>query len=489
MRLSMGRLIKRGLKSVFYSLFGAAVVLVVVFVLYLNNRADLHVWHLADLDNEFRADSDIQTLKAYLELEERLFDQLDEQVYQKLLPEHRRTINRFNRGGLSDPGRQPRNWNRSFELPVDSPQAGVLLLHGMSDSPYSLRHLGEQLHKSGAHVIGLRLPGHGTAPSGLVEITWKDMAAAVRLAVDHLAQATAGKPLYLVGYSNGAALAVHYALATLEDSSLPEVDRLVMISPAIGVSPAAALAVWQARVGHLLGFDKLAWNSILPEYDPYKYGSFAVNAGDVVYRLTLQIQQDLTSLEGTGKLSGFPPTLAFSSVVDATVSARALVDGFFSRLPNGGHELVLFDINRMAEIEPILRPNPGSVIQGLVNSADRDFTLSVITNESDSSSQVVVHRRDGEQASAEKIELELSWPIDIYSLSHVALPFPENDPVYGGNPDNAFDVIHLGGIALRGERGVLDIPASDMLRLRWNPFYPYLAERMSSFFSLDTLER
>src|SRR4030088_3017231 len=35
---------------------------------------------------------------------------------------------------------------------------------------------------SSAWVIGLRLPGHGTVPSGLTIRRWQDMAAAVRLA-------------------------------------------------------------------------------------------------------------------------------------------------------------------------------------------------------------------------------------------------------------------------------------------------------------------
>jgi hypothetical protein len=67
--------------------------------------------------------------------------------------------------------------------------------------------------------------------------------------------------------------------------------------------------------------------AILPEYDPFKYGSFAVNAGDVVYRITGQIQERLGELGRTGALERFPRLLAFSSVVDATVSTRALVEG------------------------------------------------------------------------------------------------------------------------------------------------------------------
>jgi len=137
-----------------------------------------------------------------------LFKQLDQQVYQKIDEKDQRAINRYFRGSLSDPDRWPTNWNRSFVLPVDKPAIGVLLIHGMSDSPYSLRSIGQLLHGHGAYVIGMRVPGHGQAPSGLVDVEWEDMAAAVRLAVGELQDKSPGIPLYIVGYSNGGALAV-----------------------------------------------------------------------------------------------------------------------------------------------------------------------------------------------------------------------------------------------------------------------------------------
>ena len=284
------RLLRNTLKAVSYSTVGAVVVLVIVFVVYLNGRADLNVWHLAKLDEEFNRRSGVETFTEYMALEERLFRQLDQLVYEKVKPEQHLSINRYNRDSLSDPERWSPNWNRSFTLEAESPAAAVLLLHGMSDSPYSLRHLGGRLHAAGANVLGLRMPGHGTAPSGLLDITWQDMDAAVRIAMRHLAIQNEGLPIYVIGYSTGAALAVNYALATLDDKTLPPIERIVLLSPAIGVASVAVLAVWQARLGRLLGLEKLAWNGILPEYDPFKYGSFAVNAGDVVYQLTSEIQ-------------------------------------------------------------------------------------------------------------------------------------------------------------------------------------------------------
>jgi len=59
-----------------------------------------------------------------------------------------------------------------------------------------------------------------------------------------------------------------------------------------------------------------------------------------------------------------------------------------------------------------------------------------------------------------------AWPDDIYSLDHVALPLPPNDPLYGGDLAGKSPGIRLGNIALRGERGKLKVAASEMLRRR-----------------------
>lgn len=482
----MKRLFHNTLLALVYGAIGTTLGLLIAFVIYLNNRPDLQVWHLADLGEEFTAEGEVADFEAYLALEDRLFKEMDEVVYDVSPAAQGKAIDRYRRGSLSDPLRWSRNWNRSFMWSTESPKAAVLLLHGMSDSPYSLRHLGERLHTAGATVIGLRMPGHGTVPAGLVELTWQDMDAAVRLAVRHLAKQAAGRPLYLIGYSTGAALAVHYALATLNDSALPKVERIALLSPAIGVSPAAALAVWQARLGHLLGLDKLAWSDILPEYDPFKYNSFAVNAADVVYRLTDEIQQRLTEQTGReGGLAALPPILAFSSVVDATVSTPALVKGLFTRLPAGDHELVLFDINRRAEIEPILGWDPSAVVDALREDTRRSYRLSLVTNESPTSDRIVVRRLGLDNQGAEETRLDASWPRDLYSLAHVALPFPPQDPLYGADPTAHSPGIRLGTLALRGERGVLQVGASDMLRLRWNPFYPYVQRRLLEFFEIN----
>jgi alpha-beta hydrolase superfamily lysophospholipase len=474
-----------GRRAVGYGLFGVCVTLLVVAIIALDKRPDLSVWHKVDLDEEFTRHSKVKDFEGYLELEKRLFAELDKKVYQKTGPADANSINRYQHGSMTDPTAMKPNWNRTFELTRENPRAGVLLLHGMSDSPYSLRHLGQSLHASGASVIGLRIPGHGTAPSGLVETTWKDMAAAVRIAVKHLRTSVGSKPIYLVGYSNGGALAVHYALETLSDTKLPKVDGLVLLSPEIGVSPAAALAVWQGRLGHWFGLDKLAWNSISLEYDPYKYGSFAVNAGDQAYRITKEIEKLVNRLAEQRKLDAFPPTLAFQSAVDATVSAPDLVSRLFDKLPNRGHELAIFDLNRGKVIQHLLSDNAVKNLAERLKGSNQSFTLTVLTNrdaDKEGTPNILIHRRLANQADIEITDSGMAWPTDLFSLSHIALPFPPSDPIYGSGDGGK--IITLGNLALRGERGAIRIPPGEMLRQRWNPFYPWLAKRAHEFCGL-----
>jgi len=475
---------RRILKTLIIGLVVGFAVLMAVFINQLNSRPDLKIWHEAELDAEFTADNPVQTFDEYLALEARLFAQLEKDVCARIEPQDRRLVNRYHKGSLSDPERWTPNWNRSFEFPADAPRAGVLLLHGMSDSPYSLRSMGQRLNAAGTWIVGLRLPGHGTAPSGLVEVKWEDMAAAVRLAMRHLRDKIGKRPIYIVGYSNGGALAIHYTLISTEDSSLPQVNGLVLISPSIGVTPLAVLAVWQARVGHLLGLDKLAWNSILPEYDPFKYQSFATNAGDQVYRLTAYIRKHMQKLGADGEAQRFPPVLAFQSVADATVSTQAVVAGLLARLPVGGHELVLFDINRNSETKQVLLKDPAAGVKSVFSAPNLSFILSLVTNHSERDSKVVVRQKRPDEKESTVTPLGLSWPEGLYSLSHVALPFPPDDPLYGGPDAGQSPGISLGNVALRGERGVLQIPAADMLRLKWNPFYPYMERRLFEFFDL-----
>jgi hypothetical protein len=67
----------------------------------------------------------------------------------------------------------------------------------------------------------------------------------------------------------------------------------------------------------------------------------------------------------------------------------------------------------------------------------------------------------------------------VYSLSHIALPFPIDDPLYGMQPDRAENFgVNLGALAVRGEREILIVSADFLARMSSNPFFPYMLERI-----------
>ena len=248
----------------------------------------LQAWHTEKLDREYSLDrsGDVQTLEDYLALEVSVFEQLDEEIYRGADTGPGTEFRRYSPGSAADPRKHKPDWNRSFQLDTANPRGGVLLLHGMSDSPYSLRAIGQALHEQGYQVLGLRLPGHGTAPSGMLSVHWNDMSAAVSMAMAHLFESVGNRQVHIVGYSTGAALALDYALEA-PVSARPA--SLVLISPAIGIHPTAALASWKRRLSLLPGLEGLAWLDLEAEFDPYKYNSFATNAAEQVHRLTRSV--------------------------------------------------------------------------------------------------------------------------------------------------------------------------------------------------------
>jgi alpha-beta hydrolase superfamily lysophospholipase len=462
---------------------GALVALGGAGIYYLNSKTDLSTWHLVDLDGEFTAKSGLKEFREYLELEENLFAELQTEIYDKITPEERSSFNRYTTGSRSDPGIWPQNWNRSFEYAATGASFGVLLLHGYSDSPYSLRGFGQQMHDAGAHVLGLRIPGHGTVPSMLKYTVADDMTAAVRLAMKHMKSVMGDKPVFIIGYSNGAALALNYSLEAIEDTKLAIPAGLVLMSPEIGITRAAGYASWQARIGDLLGLDKLAWSAVLPEFDPYKYNSFAINAGEQAWQMTQKLRVRLDRLQAAGRLGEVAPILAFQSAVDATVIANAVVTGLFDRLPAssppGDHELVFFDANRFYEAQGLIRKPID--LERLTSGAPRNYSAAIVTNRDAASFDAVLVARPAGASEATTTPLNLSWPDEVYSLSHIALPFSPDDPLYGDDPLAENPGIRLGRLALHGENGALSIPPTMMTRQRWNPFHAFMAQKISGF--------
>jgi alpha-beta hydrolase superfamily lysophospholipase len=431
-------------------------------------------WHFEGPESEFVArDADENyTFDDYLAQEAKVFAELDAFIDGEWKDNANRKFSRFNRASASYPGLGfDRNWNRTVVLEADAPRGGALLIHGLSDSPYSVRASAEKMHARGWTVIALRVPGHGTSPGSLAEARWRDWSAAVRVAAKGLRdKVPEGSPLILFGFSNGGALCVDYALDSLEDPSLPRADGIVMYAPMIGITPFAKITRLHHLIAWIPAFEKVRWSRIDEEIDPYKYSSWPTNASEQAFLLTTRISSRLASASRSGRIGELPPFLTFQSVVDSTVRVPDLMRTLYERLPRGESELVLFDMNRTALFEDLLNNNDEPFIRERLASETLPYRLTFVSG---GEGGLIASTREGAQVTERALGLE--WPREVFSLSHGGIPVRPDDPVLGTRDASAdFPAIGMGSLQVRGEHGVLRVSEGLTVRLRHNPFFAFV---------------
>ena len=156
-----------------------------------------------------------------------------------------------------------------------------------------------------------------------------------------------------------------------------------------------------------------------------------------------------------------------------------MVHDLFDQLRGNGHELVVFDINRRAGLEPFIRPADAALVGTLAAGGARLYRRTLVTNLSADVSEVRARSVAPGQTTAEDVPLGLAWPAQMFSLSHVALPFAIDDPVYGSEPaDGDIRSLALGRLSPRGEKAILTVPVETLMRIGWNPFLPFMLDRI-----------
>ena len=475
------RRVLRGLRWPLAIVAGLIVALAVGNGFHARGKPDLGPWHRLDLAHELPA-AQLRDLDwdGYVANEDALFAELDA----ALAAQPTSGAYRWQTGSRLRIPPGARDWNRSFAgRPPHVAPCGALLLHGLSDSPYSMRALAEHYLDKGCVVLVPRLPGHGTVPSGLLDAQWQDWLAVVELSMRHLDAAVDPRGwTHIVGYSNGGALALKYALEAIDRPEDPRVAKVILMSPMVGVTPAARLAWWISLLGHVPYFEKAKWIDVLPEYNPYKYVSFAANAGNQTSRVTRALYADLDRLGAAGKLGQLPPILTFQSIVDATVSAPAIVFSLYEKLPANGSELVLFDVNHLSGVDEFVQPDDRTLAERFLSASARPYRRVVVTNASSDTREVEARIVEAGATALTKQPLALSWPADVFSLTHIAVPFTVDDPLYGLiAPTAPSAIVPLGRLSPRGEKGVLTLATDALMRLSSNPFFPFVADRIGQW--------
>lgn len=204
-------------------------------------------------------------------------------------------------------------------------QRGVLLTHGLTDSPYFMRHLATFFQENGFRVMAILLPGHGTQPGDLLEVSWQEWAKAVAYGTEQLA--AEADEIYLAGYSAGCPLSIYQSLHD------QRVRGLFLFSPAIRVSRRAAKANWHKFYSWLIPTAK--WVNIKPDSDIYKYESFPMNAAAQIHALTKEVNAQLQNQALN------IPVFAAASQDDTTAISAATIE-FMAHTHHSRSKLVLY---------------------------------------------------------------------------------------------------------------------------------------------------
>jgi len=436
--------------------------------------------HRIEFEHEFDASMEDETdWAAYLAIEDKLAAELAAKIPSD--SRHESAADRYNANSLTYPGNYDGNWNHSYELTVPSPRGVAVLLHGLTDSPYTMLATAQTLAGAGYNVVAMRLPGHGFAVGELLRARWEDWTAAVRVAVRRaMERPGADQSLLLVGYSNGALLSVDYALQCDSIADLPCPDGLVMMSPGIAITSAAVVMNWHAALSWVPYFEKFKWLSVLPEIDPFKFTSFPKRAAWEVHKISTRVHKQLADPVEAARL---PPILTFQSLVDNTITAGAIVTTLYKRLPANGSQLVVYDINRNSTMLHLMQSSPMDLSNFFTSMAPLDFGVTILKNRDPSGNAIDTLTLPAGQTEALIETTRLSWPVGIFSLSHIAIPFRRDDLVYGDGsiPGPNENTVVLGALAPRGESGVLRLSPAYFLRMRHNPFFAFQSRFLSDW--------
>ncbi len=204
---------------------------------------------------------------------------------------------------------------------------GILLIHGLYDSPFGMRDVGRQLQEQGFLVYGLLLPGHGTVPGDLLNIRYQEWIKAAHYGIKELTKVV--DQVYIGGHSTGAILALDQAINN------SHIQGLILFAPALKFygEGIIRLSVWF----HLIdwAFNALKWYKRSPLKNYAKYESFCFNAGYQCYRL-IQRTRRLLALNPQ-----LPQLFIALSHEDEVIVTKAVYD-FFSHYQNPQNRLLVY---------------------------------------------------------------------------------------------------------------------------------------------------
>ena len=211
------------------------------------------------------------------------------------------------------------------------PYKGALLIHGLTDTPFIMSDVGERFKEKCYWVRSILLPGHGTIPGDLLDVDYEEWVKAIDAGVDSFQGQV--EDIYLVGFSTGSSLSLHYVLRKKNPKSI---KGLVFLAPGIKEkSRFGFVAAFIAGIGNII--PTIAWLAIYPDEDKVKYESFTANAGAQFHSLT----KNLRELAEKNYPITIPTFMAISSA-DATVDSDQARIFFCKITENAKNQMVWY---------------------------------------------------------------------------------------------------------------------------------------------------
>ncbi|OBT12130.1 esterase [Vibrio sp. UCD-FRSSP16_10] len=209
-----------------------------------------------------------------------------------------------------------------FELIPSKPNGqGILLVHGLGDSPYSYHDIAPLLAEKGFVVRVVLLPGHGTRAADLSLPTIEDWQQFVTHQYDLLNKKVDG--VWLGGFSTGANLVT--ALAYQQS----EVKGLLLFSPAF--KPRNSLARFSPIASWFVD-----WESKVKEDNYTRYNSLPMKGAATYYKTSKAVSEDIEAENFT------KPTFMMLSEADETIDSQYAVKAFTEHFTNTNNSLLWF---------------------------------------------------------------------------------------------------------------------------------------------------
>ena len=229
-------------------------------------------------------------------------------------------------------------------------QNGIVLVHGLIASPWSMKPMGEFFQSRCFHVMGILMDGHGSRVGDMLVSKWQDWHRDLQFAVRTLSEKA--DRITLSGHSVGATLAV------LEAAENSDIDSLVLFGPAMEVDGAGKYARAVSQLGRLM--PTAAWFELEPEDAVYRYESFPYFAAAETWDLVETTQEALS------KETLSIPVFTVASAQDTTVVAQATLD-FMQDLENINSHMVLYSQYELPSYNQTSIINSSLPEQGIVS--------------------------------------------------------------------------------------------------------------------------